>query len=444
MTSSRTRTLARLAAVALVLAATVPPRPPAGLAELPLLCLFCGHAGGAGFLLNAALFVPLGLAVARPDAGLRGAASALIAGLLLSGGVEAVQTQVPGRHTALGDLVANAGGAGLGGLLAATASVWLRPRGNAADALPLAWGAAVAGVSLGTALLLAPSLPPSVYWVQRAPELGQFERFPGEVLEARAGGLRLVSGPMEPADRRALATALRAGPRLEATARFGPPTDGLAPVLSVFDGRQREVLVLGQDGDDLVFRLRRRADRARLRRPELRAPGLLAGLSAGDTATLRIRPSARRRTAASDARPGAAAPAKGEGGGGGRAGPGLCLEAGNRRRCGLGHRAGRGWALLLGPGPSADTVTRALDAGWVALLFLPLGWWARPRWGWRLGLLVAGAGLLGAPAAGPLLPAGAAEAAGVAAGLVAGAAGGRPAGAAGGPGTGTGRDAAGG
>lgn len=445
MTSPRARTLARLAATLLVLAATLPPQAPAGLADVSRLCLLCGHAGASGFLLNVVLFVPLGVAVARSDAGLRGAAAALIVGLLLSGGVEVAQTQIPGRHTALGDLAANAAGAGLGGLLAVTAGAWLRPRPDVAGALSLAWGGAVAAVVLGTALLLAPSLPRSVYWVQQAPELGQFERFPGEVLEARAGGLRLAPGPMSTADRRALVGALLGGPRLEATARFGPPTRGLAPVLSVFDGRQREIFVLGQDGDGLVFRMRRRADRARFHRPELRAPGLLARMPVGDTVTLRVRPTDALRRA------GARSVAGGRAGSGASEGrdaeahatageSGLCLEAGDRRRCGLGHRAGRGWALLLGPGPaadlargaeavveagapSADSVGRALDAAWVALLFLPLGFWARPRRGWRLGLVLAGAGLLAAPAAGPLLPAGAAEAAGVAVGLIAGVAG---------------------
>lgn len=384
-----------------MLAATLPPEAGDRVADLAPACLVCGARGTADLLLNAGLFAPLGAAVARPGGKAGAVAAAVAAGLALSGCVEAAQLVVPGRHTAVGDLVANAAGAGAGGLLSVSAHRWLRPDDRAAGALSTAWGLSVAAVALATSTLLVPAPTPSDYWGQHAPDLGHLERFPGEVLAASAGGLPVPEGRLDPSTRRRVVAAVTRTPRLSVTARFGAPPDGLAPVFSVFDGRQREVFVLGQDGRDGVFRLRRRADAARLRRPAIVAEGLLAGIAPGDTATLAVGP--------------------GEG-------PGICLRAGDARRCGLGHPVGGGWALLVGPDlPAAvagavgtegrEGIARALDAAWIALLFLPLGYWAAPAWGWRVGLVLAGGGLLAAPAVGPVLAAGAAEASGLAAGL---------------------------
>ena len=391
----RTRTVARVASAAAVLAATLPPAGAADPARVDPLCLACGATGVAELLLNAALFLPLGLAVARLATGARGVGAALAWGLVLSIGVEAGQLVIPGRHPALGDLLANVAGAGIGGSLAVTSSRWLHAGDRAASALSSAWGALAASIFLGTALLLQPALPASDYWIQHAPDLGQFARFRGTVLSARSGGVDLPAGRLAASDRRSLGSVLARGPHLAARVRLGDPPAGLAPVLSVFDGRQREILVLGQDGRDLVFRLRRRAADLGLRRPEIRASGLLAGLSAGETVVLAVRPDPRR------------------------AAGGLCLRAGPSRRCGLGHRAGSGWSLLVGP-VAAPGTARALDAAWIALLLLPLGFWARPRAGWRTGLLAALGALAAAPLAGPVLAAGVPEAAGAALGLLGG------------------------
>lgn len=408
--SSPWRSPARLLSVALVLAATLPPQGAGGGDPLPFLCLVCGPTGTAELLLNAALFLPLGLAVARPGEAGPGAAAALAWGLALSAGVEAAQTVVPGRYPALGDLAANAAGAGAGGLLAVTSPAWLRPSPAASGRMAAAWGAVVAAAALATGALLAPSLPPSAWWVQRAPELGHLEHFPGRVLTARSGDAELPAGRMSTADRRRLAGRLAAGPELAATVRSGPDTDGLAPILSVFDGREREIFLLGQDGRDLVFRLRRRAADAGLYAPAHRAAGLLEGSRPGDTLALGVRPD----TAAPAAWPP----------GGGKAG--LCLRAGDARRCGLGFRVGRGWTLLAGI-DVPPALARWLDGAWIALMFLPLGFWtragpgrARVRAGWLVGLAAAAGGLLAAPAAGPLLGAGAAELLGAGAGLAAG------------------------
>lgn len=388
-------------AVALVLSVTLPPQSAAGVDPIGTWCVVCGTRGASGFLLNALLFLPLGLAVARPGGGARGALRALAAGAALSGAVEASQLLIPGRHTALGDLLANSLGAGLGGGLMVTARSWLRPGSGAPRGLAAGWSAGVAFLLVGTAWALAPALPSSTYWVQVAPDLGHLERFPGRVYGARAGDLRLSAGRMPREERDELIRILEEGPRLSAEVRPGPPPQGLAPVVSVYDGEQREIVLLGRHGEDLVFRLRRRADRLRLHCPDLRAQGLLAGIAPDRRLRVGVRP------------------APGGGGGAGARGAGLCLRAGEESRCGVGHRVGRGWRLLL-PAEVGPPLTRWLDGAWVAFLFLPLGYWAGPGWEWRLAVVAAGGALVAAPAAGPLLPAGIAEAAGMAGGLASG------------------------
>jgi hypothetical protein len=111
-------------------------------------------------------------------------------------------------------------------------------------------------------------LPPTVYWGQRAADLGQFDTFPGRLLDARVGALSLPSHQLPNSGE--VRRALLAGAPLTAVAEPAGPTDGIAPLASIFDGDQREIVVLGQWKQDLVFRLRARATDWRLRPPAIR------------------------------------------------------------------------------------------------------------------------------------------------------------------------------
>lgn len=392
----RTRLIGGLVALGVVLVVTLPSEPTTATSDLSPWCLVCGAWGTADLILNLLLFVPLGAFVARPGAGFRSVAAALVVGAVLSGAVESIQLTVPGRHATVADLVANSAGAAAGGLLTATARSWLHPGSLAAGRLAAGWGIFCGALFLGTSVLFSPAVDSVPYRTEWAPALDQFATFPGDVLGARSGESALEPGRRTGGEARVLMANLRRNEALTATVRFGAPTPSLAPVIRLVDEERRDLFILGQDGSDLVYRLRRQADDLRLRRPEHRARDILAGTSSGDTLVLRARP---------------AGPSYPEGS--------LCLEADASRRCGLGHRVGRGWALLA-YFDLAPAVARGLDAAWIGALFFPLGFWLRPGWGWRLGLAAAGGGLLAAPAFGPLLAAGWAEAVGAAAGLAAG------------------------
>lgn len=399
------------AAAAAVLAVTLfpvePNVPSPGQVDLrtdPNLCLVCGQFGTADFLLNAAFFLPLGFFVCRAVGTRRGLVLAVLTGLSLSAVVEAGQLFLPGRFSTLGDLLANTLGAGTGGVIGRWRREILAPSERRARFLSVSAGAGSFAVLLGTGLLLVPSPTGERNWVQWTPELGHYEAYRGHVLRSRLGDTSLSPGRLDAAASEAVRAAIRRGARATARVRLGPPPDGLAPILSLYDDRQQENLLLGQDRHDLVLQVRYRADALRLRRPEIRLRDALAGHAAGDTVRLAgWRPVGKPGTD-STARPGDA----------------YCLAAGEVDACGLGFPPGRGWTLLLHPRGLPAGALRAFDGAWTALLFLPLGLWAVRRRASALGVLLAGGGLFAAPALTPLLWPGAAEAVGAVVGLATG------------------------
>lgn len=104
-------------------------------------------------ILNICLFVPFGLAVGWNS---RSPLKAILAGLLLSTGVELAQTIVPGRDPSLSDIVFNAIGAVLGAMIARRPYLWLAPSGMRSVLLTTIGVIAAALLMTATALLLAP------------------------------------------------------------------------------------------------------------------------------------------------------------------------------------------------------------------------------------------------------------------------------------------------
>lgn len=213
----------------------------------PWTCLFCGAQGTADVLLNIALFVPLGAALAWLGMS-RGGSTA--SGLGLSLAIELLQAAlVPGRDPALGDVVANT----LGSLAGASAAL----------AMPALWGAsarrarrlaAAAGASWllmtsVTGWLVLPSQAPEEPTVLVAPERPLVEAFAGRVLSTRVDSLPL---------------------RLEASVVTGPLTERVAPLVEVTWPDSTVWARLAQLGQKGTFSVRLNSTRLRLITPEVR------------------------------------------------------------------------------------------------------------------------------------------------------------------------------
>jgi VanZ family protein len=327
--------------------------------DVPGTCIWCGHFALADAILNVLLFVPIGFAL-----GLRRRADPMRiwGGLtMLSALIEATQIFLPGRFPTVSDVAANSLGAALGLLLAGSwkrgAPVHLR----ASPQLTLAAGLIAAVLTVGSTLLLRPSLPDSEWFGQWTAELGHYDSYDGRLLDARIGGIPAPSGrlPNTPATRAAILEGERTTLRYVA----GPATGRLAPIFSIYDGMEREIFLFGGRRDDLVVRVRRMATDLRLRSPQTLYEG--SASAAGDTVETWV-----------EIRDGA-----------------VCADL--DARCRALAPPGRGWSLLLGAAPS-NLLERLADVGWLALLFLPLGYGFRRRAPAYAGLAIAAGGVLAA------------------------------------------------
>lgn len=330
--------------------ATLVPRPDqAGpVARTPPWCVVCGELGMVDVVLNILLFVPFGAAL-RWRGHRVGRIALLSFGLSLA--VELVQAAIPGRDPSLSDLLTNTAGGALGGMLAGWWPQLVRPERGAARLLAGAWAGLWLLQTALTAVMVRPSLPRTWYWGQLAPDLEQFDRFHGRVVSAAVGANRVRMGRL--AASAEVRRALLAGEPLLGVATPGDRTSRIAPIVSIFDEQQREIVLVGRWGDDLVYRLRTGSVDLLLRPPAIRLPGVFANV---DTALVevsgRFEPAAAGFTVS-------------------WAGRGGTLE----RVVPL--SAQWGWSLLM-PFPHAHGVeTPWLTAGWLIAWVFPMGYWAR-------------------------------------------------------------------
>lgn len=318
-------------------------------------CLICGDRGLADAILNVLLFLPLGFVAAT--AGFRGVRIYVLAALF-SAGIEGIQVFMASRDGSLGDLVFNTVGFVVGVQLFRARIYWSRS--------PASWGRALAFAAFFlsflvlTAYLFQPSYPRSTYYGQWTPKLGQLARYEGRVLVARIGSQSLVPGPLRNSEE--VRAALRAREPLEIRALAGPTPARLASLLSIADEQQRQIILLGPDGADLVFGFRTRARAARLDSPDLRLAGAFRRVRPREPMLIRIWHQGR----------------------------GYCLQLDAVMRCRVGYTVGQGWALLLPTAKGPAWLRQVVDALWLALLVFPIGFWAPG--GWRFVTL--GVGLL--------------------------------------------------
>ncbi len=272
------------ASVVLVLGATLWPAPSQGpiVGTIPWTCLLCGERGLADFILNVGLFAPLGLALNAAGAGFP---ASLALSAALTAAVEGLQAAViPGRDPALGDLVANSLGGGLGWHLGALMALLASPKPRVARMALWTASALPVAVSAASAWLLQPALPGGQWYGQWPPAMEDRANpvnrwFSGEVLGAWMGADTLPRWELAESEgpRRRL---LAEGPSLSALIASGTPEDR-GRIVSVADSRGRH-LVLAQDGRQLTFSVRLRADALRLSRPRFGLEDALPA-HAGDT-----------------------------------------------------------------------------------------------------------------------------------------------------------------
>jgi VanZ like family len=328
--------------VVILLVTLVPLEPPDQMPRRP--CTLCGEGGVADGALNAALFLPLGAALSM--AGWRRVA-VLASGAFLSLGVESAQLLISGRDPNLADFVFNTMGTVLGIALARSASTWWRPERRLANILSLSAAIGSTSVVVLTGILLRPAFPEETYYGGWTPHFGHLERYDGRLLAVSLDGLEVSSGLIaRSAETR---QQLLSGATLDVRARAGQPPPSLAPLLTIHDRHQRELLLVGVEVDDLIYRYRTRAIAWGLGASEIRVGGALRGIASRDTFSVVVR----------------------------QAHPGRCVRVNAMEHCGLGYTMGSGWALLLSGQPLTTGLRSALNILWASALFSPAGLWAR-------------------------------------------------------------------
>lgn len=358
------------AALAVILALTLVP---SGGRVVPTHgCIVCGERWAADVLLNIVLFLPLGVVLGLGD---RRLVRACLLGALLSALIEFAQLLIPGRDSSIADVLMNTTGTAIGYLVARHAPRLLDLPRRATHVLTLC-AASIASLAVATTgLLLQPSFPRSGYWGQWTPNLAHLEWYRGRVLSATLGPMPLP--PRWLANPDSVRTLLLSGAALRVRAVAGPPVQALAPILSVDDEQQDEIVLLGVDRADLVFRYRTRSTAWRLDQPDLRVFQALQNIGPRDSLDITVRGAAERYR--------------------------VTLNGVPVRD--MGFTAGRGWGILLYPEHLPPWLARLLDACWLAGLLAPVGLCARSRpalWGGgailvSLGVLPPLVGLLPTP-----------------------------------------------
>lgn len=307
------------------------------------LCLLCGERATADFILNALLFMPLGLVQAWR--GGRFWTTALF-GFLLSLTIEVSQVWIPGRFPSLDDLLSNTLGAALGFLAWRAIPVLLDPPASRRAA----WARRAAAVAvlaqvIGT-LLVQPALTRDIWFGQWTPDLGNLPPYQGRIVAATIGALpapsqRLDNGP-------AARDSLLSGAPL--TVSFtSEPTRKRSIIFSIADAHQRMNFILYARGQDARLHARTIAEAAGLSPVELTAPRALAGIPPGAQTSVVVR---RHRG-------------------------GWWMEAPGLRGI-VGPNVAILWREIA---PRVDRGGTVVDALFMVLLFLPIGYWGGARRG---------------------------------------------------------------
>jgi hypothetical protein len=336
---------------------------PGGGGDSSDMCILCGSRGLSDFLSNVLLFAPLGFALSRRD---QSPLRALVIAATFSLGIEVAQLGlIQGRDSNIGDLLANTLGGILGWRFGNSRDWWQR---NASDLKRCIAVTAATLVMLLTGLaLFTPSLPDSTWYMQWTARFRSMAAYDGRLSSVRLGPLALPAAQI--IERRDSVQRLMFTAPLEITGTHVLPR-GMAPIASIADDRQRQMMMLGADRADLIYRYRMIADDLRLDHGDVRVHQAFEHVADGAPYRLRWTIDAKR----------------------------WCLDLQGRSECGRGFSVGDTWTLLMSLdwGTNERAVLRTV---WLWLMFVPAGLLAG-----RLRILMAaGALTAGALAAGPLL-----------------------------------------
>ncbi len=371
--------------LAVIAAATLVPS--AAQTTSPWQCIICGDDGMADAVLNVLLFLPFGAVGALIGWRWR---RAVFAGWALSAVIECAQIFIPGRDASVGDVCFNTLGTATGVAIMASATWWLLPRIDVAGRLSLAAAVFAVAVFGSTGYLLQPAFPRATYYGQWTARFANLEWYDGRVLESTLGELKIPSRALDDSD--SARVLLRRGAPLRVRLIAGPRVPSLGPIFSIADDRSRQIILIGADREDLVYRYRARASLLRLSQPDLRLDGALSRALPGDTVTIGV--------------------SRGPGG--------YCLAVTGTAACGLGQTVGMGWTMLAYGEWFPAWLKVGLGAAWVGALLVPFAFWARLRVQLAVGLLLITLGLLAIPAMTQLVPTTTAEYLGALLGLAVG------------------------
>ena len=316
-----------------------PAGPPGGVDDVVMqLCVLCGSRGSGDAVLNMVLFMPLGLVL-----GVRWPAYvALATGLLLSTGIEVAQLSIDGRYSNIGDILWNGSGAGLGAVAVRNLRIWLAPGPDHRRARLLAGGLPVLYLALA-AIFVQPTGTNATYFGQWTPDLAYMPKYEGELLEASLNGHLLPRGPYpDTLDPR---TWLHGDWTVRALVLKGSDPRAVSPILSIYDGDQQEILLVGAHGSDLVLRERTIGDVLRMDRPDLRWDGVLANVDPGGAMVIEATRRGRDR----------------------------CLKLNDSERCGIGFTPGDTWGLLMFLEGTSRMERAVLSFAWMGTLFFLVG-----------------------------------------------------------------------
>jgi VanZ like protein len=322
------------------------PEQAAAVAETSPWCIVgCGDLGLLDIILNLLLFIPLGVGLGL----VRGTRVAVAIGFLCSVAIELTQFfLIVGRDASLRDVITNTLGTALGASLVTLWRPIVRCEGHTARRLATIAGIAWLGVLAGTSFGAQPSLPQSTWYGQWAPELGQFDTFPGTVRDVHLNKIFLPSGILTNGTE-VRETLLTRRFLLSASAVSEGSTEHEAPIFSIFDDQQQEILVLAQAGQAIHFRTRTRAADLELRSLSFRLERFPT--TAGTPVEIAVL----------------------------RDGPSLSLSiesAQGKARWTSRTTVGSGWAMLL-PWEYASGPEAALGSFmWLGGLLIPAGYWA--------------------------------------------------------------------